>query len=107
VAEGRYLAPPEIPTDYEADVRTAFSLSEDSNTIQGAYGVLSMNVRVQTPGEKVRLEIFARNLTDKHWASFIYPSSVQSGSPTQVAGYSQFFPEAARRIVGVALSGKF
>ncbi len=67
----------------------------------------SLNLGVQTPGQGLRLALFARNLFDEHYASFIYPSSFQSGNASTPAGYSQFFGQAARRTVGVALSGKF
>lgn len=96
-----------VDANYSWRSKVNFSLSQDPNTVQDAYGVLSLNVGVQTPGQKLRLAVFARNLTDEHYASFIYASSFQAGSASVPAGYSQFFPEAARRIVGVSLSGKF
>lgn len=96
-----------VDANYSWRSKVNFSLSQDPNTVQDAYGVLSLNVGVQTPGQRLRLAVFARNLTDEHYASFIYASSFQAGSASVPAGYSQFFPEAARRIVGVSLSGKF
>ena len=90
---------------YRSDV--TFALSQDPNTVQEGYGVLSLNVGVQTPGRRLRLAVFARNLTDEHYASAIFASSFQGGNASTRAGYSQFFTEAAHRIVGVSLSGKF
>ena len=84
-----------------------FSLDQDPGTIQKGYGVVSVNLGVQTAGQRIRIALFARNLLDQHYASFIYPSSLQGGNASTPAGYSQFFPEAARRIVGVSVSGKF
>ena len=96
-----------VDVNYAWRSKVNFSLSQDPNTVQGAYGVLSVNLGVQTPGQRLRLALFARNLTDEHYASYIYASSFQAGNATTPAGYSQFFPEAARRIIGVSLSGKF
>ncbi len=84
-----------------------YSLDEDPNTVQNGYGVTSLNLGVQFPTHHLRLGLFARNLFDVRYASYIYPSSFQAGNASTPAGYSQFFPEDSRRIVGVALSGKF
>ncbi len=84
-----------------------YSLDEDPNTIQNGYGIVSLNTGVQFPAHHIRIGLFARNLFDTRFASYIYPSSFQAGNALTKAGYSQFIPEDARRIVGVAVSGKF
>jgi iron complex outermembrane receptor protein len=84
-----------------------YSLTEDPNTIQRGYGLASLNTGVQFPARRIRIGLFARNLFDTRFASYIYPSSFQAGNVTTKAGYSQFIPEDAHRVVGVALSGKF
>jgi len=84
-----------------------YSLDEDPNTIQRGYGLVSLNTGVQFPAHRIRIGLFARNLFDTRFASYIYPSSFQAGNVTTKAGYSQFIPEDAHRVVGVALSGKF
>ena len=84
-----------------------YSLDEDPNTVQQGFGVVSLNTGVQFPAHKVRVGLFARNLFDTRYVSYIYPSSFQAGNASTKAGYSQFFSEDSRRIVGVAISGKF
>jgi iron complex outermembrane receptor protein len=90
---------------YRSDAN--FSLSEDPNTIQKAYGLLNLNLGVQPHGGLWRVSLFAKNLLDQHYASLIFSSSFQGGSALAKAGYSQFIPEDARRIIGVSLDGKF
>lgn len=90
---------------YRGDVN--FSISQDPNTVQSAYGVVNADTGLQTTDGKVRVSLFAKNLLDEHYAALIYASSFQAGNVTTPAGYSQFFSLAARRIVGVSLSGKF
>ena len=96
-----------VDLNYAYRSKVNFSLNQDPNTVQKGFGVTSVNLGVQTPGRGLRLALFARNLFDEHYASFIYASSFQSGNASTPAGYSQFFGQAARRTVGVALSGKF
>lgn len=96
-----------VDVNYAYRSQVNFSLNQDPNTVQDGFGVTSVNLGVQTPGQGLRLALFARNLFDEHYASFIYPSSFQAGNASTPAGYSQFFGQAARRTVGVALSGKF
>ncbi len=96
-----------VDVNYAYRSKVNFSLNQDPNTVQEGFGIASVNLGVQTPGQGLRLALFARNLFDEHYASFIYASSFQSGNASTPAGYSQFFGQAARRNVGVALSGKF
>lgn len=96
-----------VDVNYAYRSKVNYSLSEDPNTVQKGYGITSLNVGIETPGQRVRLAIFARNLFDVRYASYIFPSSFQAGSASVKAGYSQFIPEDAHRIVGVSLSGKF
>ncbi len=96
-----------VDVNYAYRDKVNFSLNQDPNTVQKGYGIASLNLGVQTPGQGLRLALYARNLFDEHYASFIYASSFQSGNASTPAGYSQFFGQAARRTVGVALSGKF
>jgi iron complex outermembrane receptor protein len=90
---------------YRSDAN--YSLSGDPMTVQKAYGLVNLNLGVQGHGGVWRLSLFAKNLLDQHYASLIYASSFQGGNAATLAGYSQFIPQGARRIIGVSLDGKF
>jgi iron complex outermembrane receptor protein len=90
---------------YRSDAN--YSLSGDPMTVQKAYGLVNLNLGVQPHSGHWRVSLFAKNLLDQHYASLIYASSFQGGNAVTRAGYSQFIPEDARRIVGVSLDGKF
>jgi iron complex outermembrane receptor protein len=45
-----------------------FSLTQDPETVQGSYGVLSLTAGIRHPDAKYRAEVFVNNVFDKGYA---------------------------------------
>ena len=73
--------------------------------MQKPYAIVDLSTGLAfSKGFQVKL--FARNLFDRKYAAAILPD-LQSGSASAPAGYAQIIPMAARRLLGVELSGRF
>jgi iron complex outermembrane receptor protein len=96
-----------VEANYAYRSSVNFNLDQDPNTVQKGYGVFSVNLGAQTPGQRIRVALFARNLFDQHHASYILSKFVPGRQRLDARRSQPVLPEAARRIVGVAVSGKF
>jgi iron complex outermembrane receptor protein len=73
----------------------------DPNTVQEGYGLLNASFGVTDPEKKVRVSVFARNMTDKRFATSI------GGTTFDAGGYSQVLSDQAFRRIGAALDLRF
>lgn len=84
-----------------------FGLSQDPQTVQKAYGLVNLNLGVQTQDQRWKISVFAKNLLDERFSNGIFAATLDSGGPLAKAGYSQMVTESARRSVGIALNTTF
>src|SRR3546814_11676355 len=77
----------------------------DPNTAQPGYGLLNGRVSLETQDGRYRLSLFGKNLTNKHFASFI-AAGVLDTSATG-AGYTRMLPPDAFRTFGLAGAVRF
>jgi len=90
---------------YRDDVN--FSLSQDPRTVQKGYGLVNLNLGVQTADQRWKVSLFAKNLLDERFANGIAAATLDSGGPAANAGYVQVTTENARRTLGIALNAAF
>lgn len=74
-----------------------FTPNGDPGTAQGAYGLLAANLALSPEKGAWRVSLFAKNLLDQKFATFVFPSPVLGAAGV----YAQFFSPNDRRIVGI------
>ncbi|HWU03022.1 MAG TPA: TonB-dependent receptor, partial [Novosphingobium sp.] len=77
----------------------------DPNTVQGAYGLLNGSVGIETKDRRYRLTVWARNITDQHFATSIGTGYLDTSGTG--AGYTQLLTTDAFRTVGVEGAFRF
>lgn len=82
-----------------------FGFNQDPNTVQNGYGLFNASIGVATADDRIRVSVFAKNLFDTNFATFIAGTGFDSTATA--SGYSQTLTEAAQRIVGIALDARF
>ena len=76
-----------------------FSLAQNPNTIQDAYGLLHASVSLKSPDDTVNVTLFGRNLTDETYATTIF----QDFTTTSSVNTLQFIPREAEQYVGISV----
>jgi iron complex outermembrane receptor protein len=71
----------------------------DPHDIQPGYGVLNLNLGVETGDRRYKVFVFAKNALDKHYALTIGSTAYDSSAAG--SGYSGLLTEDSRRIVGI------
>ncbi|MGH6997636.1 MAG: TonB-dependent receptor, partial [Phenylobacterium sp.] len=93
-----------IPFDLTADVSYSYRSSvfftfRDPNTIQPGYGLLNLNVGLQSNDGRYGVTLFARNLLDEQFYSGIGTGFLDTNATG--AGYTQSLTQDAFRRVGI------
>lgn len=93
-----------IPFDLTADVSYSYRSSvfftfRDPNTIQPGYGLLNLNVGLQSNDGRYGVTVFARNLLDEQFYSGIGTGFLDTNATG--AGYTQSLTQDAFRRVGI------
>ncbi|QMW24423.1 TonB-dependent receptor [Sandaracinobacteroides saxicola] len=83
--------------------KVQYDLSQNPNTIQGAYGLLDVSAGIGSRDERVQLTLFAKNLLDQRWSSFIFQDFVQRDS----VNILQFFDKRSSRLFGASLRFRY
>lgn len=83
--------------------KTSFAPNGDPGTVQGAYGLLGANLSVGPEQGPWKATVFARNLLDKRFAAYVFPSPVLGATGV----YAQFPSAEAQRIVGAMIELKY
>ncbi|MEO0981271.1 MAG: TonB-dependent receptor [Pseudomonadota bacterium] len=76
-----------------------FSLAQNPNTIQEAYGVVDASIGIQDNEGLYTLTIFAKNLANRNFANFLLQDPVSTGT----LNIAHYLPKNAERYVGVSL----
>jgi len=92
----------QLSWNWQDDVN--FQPNGDPGAIQPAYGILGVNLGVESPGGRWRLAVFANNLLDKRNVAQISPYPVTAISP---GTYTQYFGPQGVRVAGVSLDARF
>ena len=77
----------------------------DPNTAQPGYGLLNGRVSLETQDGRYRLSLFGKNLTNRHFASFIGAGLLDTSAAG--AGYTQLLTPDAFRTFGVEGTVRF
>jgi iron complex outermembrane receptor protein len=85
---------------YRAQDDVQFDISQDSNTIQDAYGVLDLAMTLTDKQDRYSATVFVKNALDEHYVTGIYslPAVLLPG------GYMQFLPKTYERTFGITVS---
>ncbi len=107
---GYHRALDDMPFDLTADVSYSYRSSVffafgDPNARQAGYGLLNLNLGLQTKDGRYEVTAFARNLLDKHFVSAIGTGFLDNNAAG--AGYTQTLTSDAFRRVGVELRAHF
>ena len=77
----------------------------DPSTRQPGYGLLNGRLSVETSDGRYRLSIFGKNLTNRHFSSYIAAGTLDTSA--KGAGYTQLLTPDAFRTVGVEAAVRF
>lgn len=77
----------------------------DPNTRQPGYGLLNGRVSLETRDGRYRLSVFGKNLTNRHFSSYIAAGTLDTSA--KGAGYTQLLTPDAFRTVGVEAAVRF
>jgi iron complex outermembrane receptor protein len=89
---------------YSYQSKMNFSLSQDPQTIQKAYGILNLSVGVRNTKDHYEVSLFVNNLTDEHYYADMFNSTTtyNSATATQVLP-----PRDYRRYAGIRATYTF
>jgi iron complex outermembrane receptor protein len=92
------------PFDLTADVSYSYRSSvfftySDPNAVQPGYGLLNLNLGLQSKDGRYEVTAFARNLLDKQFVSGIVPGFLDNNASG--AGYTQTITQDAFRRIGL------
>ncbi|HEY4123921.1 MAG TPA: TonB-dependent receptor [Rhizomicrobium sp.] len=90
-----------IHVSYHHTSDVQYNSNQDPNSIQKAYGLVNASIGLEPEDGSYNISLFAKNLFDQHYASFIAANGLFAGS------YAQLMPEDARRILGVSATVNF
>jgi iron complex outermembrane recepter protein len=83
--------------------KVQFDLSQNPNTVQGAYGLLDLSAGIATSDDRIQLTAFVKNALNQSWNSFIFQDFVQRDS----VNILQFFDKRSSRYFGASLRFKY
>jgi iron complex outermembrane receptor protein len=78
-----------------------YNSNQDPNSVQDAYDIVNASVGLEPTDGSYTLSLYAKNLFDQRYASFIGANGLFAGS------YVQILPADARRQIGVSLTAHF
>jgi iron complex outermembrane receptor protein len=91
----------DLGVSYRSKMGIAFP--NDPNTIEDGLALVNASIGFSAQDDRWKLALFAKNLTDEHYAAVIFPTPLGAAP----RNYSQFIPYEAQRIVGVSLDVAF
>jgi len=99
-----------LPFDLSADLSYSYRSSvfftfRDPNTVQPGYGLLNLNLGLQSKDRRYEVTAFARNLLDEQFVSGIGTGFLDNNATG--AGYTQSLTQDAFRRVGVEVRAHF
>ena len=93
-----------IQTNYAWQDKTLYSLNQDPNRIQEAYGILSAEMGFQSRNGRLEFMVYGKNLTDRFHVNDI----IQNVSTVMAqSGYYHTFARDVRRYFGATLAINF
>jgi iron complex outermembrane receptor protein len=103
----RYL----IPTDMSFDIslvatyrwqdEVLYSIDQDKNKVQDAYGVLDLSVGLLDDAGSYEVNLYVNNVLDEDYATAIFHNNIFSNAANGALPYDQFIPRDAERRVGL------
>lgn len=90
-----------IHANYQWQDDVLFSIDQDVNKIQEAYGTSDLSFNLRDKGDTWSAKIYVNNVTDEQYASYIGDTL---GYPTS---YSQFISRNAQRVIGAEVKVHF
>ena len=90
-----------VSATYTYRSRVNFTFN-DPHDVQSGYGVLNLNLGVETGDHRFKISVFARNALDKHYALVI--ASTPYDSSAAGSGYNGLLTADSRRIIGIELA---
>jgi iron complex outermembrane receptor protein len=98
-----------IRADYYYRTGVNYSANGDPSTAAPGYGILGASFGISSPSDSWRLSVFARNLLDKRFVTYLNLSPALSISKDSALGgdYLNAFGVDSFRTVGVSLDAKF
>ncbi|MDH4039129.1 MAG: TonB-dependent receptor [Gammaproteobacteria bacterium] len=105
----RYLVPLDMSFDvaltgtYRWQDDVLYSIDQDKNKIQEAYGVLDLSIGLVDDAGRYEISVYVNNALDENYASAILQNNIFSAAVTGALPYDQYLTRDSERRVGLEL----
>jgi iron complex outermembrane receptor protein len=89
---------------YAYQSKMNYSLNQDPQTLQKAYGILNLSAGIRNPGQHYEVVVFVNNVFDEHYYANIFD---QAGTYNNQLATQVILPRDFKRFAGVRASYSF